>query len=87
MGALDGGGWKWHGGVVGGDGCIYGIPAHADTVLKIDPHRGELVQIPFEYTCHHRNDRKYKYLGGVLGPDGCIVRRSRALSRGAWASA
>jgi hypothetical protein len=24
LGELDGGGWKWHGGVTGRDGCIYG---------------------------------------------------------------
>ena len=32
----------------------------------------EVTVIPFTYHCHHRNDRKYKYLGGVLGPDDCI---------------
>lgn len=72
MGKLEPGGWKWHGGVVGPDGCIYGIPANADTVLRIDPFAQEISLIPFKYSCHHRDDRKYKYLGGVLGPDGRI---------------
>ena len=72
LGELPAGGWKWHGGVVGQDGCIYGVPANADSVLVVDPHRQRTFTIPFEYTCHHRHDRKYKYLGGVLGPDGCI---------------
>ena len=26
-----------HGGALGPDGCIYGFPAHADRVLKVDP--------------------------------------------------
>jgi hypothetical protein len=109
LGKLEPGGWKWHGGVTGRDGCIYGsssgvelmtshyrrgstscslarvatltrpfgttvagIPAHADSVLKVDPFAQEVSTIPFSYRCHHRDDRKYKYLGGVLGPDGRI---------------
>eukprot|EP00959_Pyramimonas_sp_CCMP1952_P001909 39301-Pyramimonas_sp.AAC.1 len=32
-------GWKWHGGVVGPNGAVYGIPSHADCVLKIQPIR------------------------------------------------
>ena len=72
VGSVPEGGWKWHGGVVGADGCIYGIPAHADEVLKIDPFSQSVSLIPFSYRCHHRTDRKYKYLGGVLGPDGRI---------------
>ena len=48
------------------------IPANADTVLKIDPFTQIVSEIPFGYRCHHRQDRKYKYLGGVLGPDGRI---------------
>ncbi|EOD04554.1 hypothetical protein EMIHUDRAFT_221054 [Emiliania huxleyi CCMP1516] len=65
LGALPPGGWKWHGGVVGADGCIYGIPAHADEVLKIDPFSQSVSLIPFSYRCHHRTDRKYKYLGRI----------------------
>lgn len=30
------GDWKWHGGVLAGDGCIYAIPQKAEQVLKID---------------------------------------------------
>eukprot|EP00966_Prymnesium_polylepis_P213098 4935578-Prymnesium_polylepis.1 len=51
---------------------LAGIPANADSVLKIDPFAQEVSTIPFAYSCHHRADRKYKYLGGVLGPDGRI---------------
>ena len=32
--------WKWYGGILAGDGCIYGIPYCAASVLKIDPATG-----------------------------------------------
>ena len=75
MGTLDAGGWKWHGGVVGRDGCVYGLPSNADCVLKVDPFAQRVTTIPFTYTQpRHRQpvDGKYKYAGGVLGPDGRI---------------
>ena len=56
------------------DGAIYGIPAHADTVLKIIPgDEPEIREIggPLR-TGKHRTDGKYKYLGGVLAHDGCV---------------
>ena len=28
---------KWLGGVLGSDGCVYGVPGHARSVLRIDP--------------------------------------------------
>lgn len=34
------GNWKWHGGVLAPDGCIYGIPQMAEQVLKIDVASG-----------------------------------------------
>ena len=60
------------GGVVGPDGAMYGVPAHANTILKVVP--GE-VPVISEFggplrTGQHRSDGKYKYLGGVLGKDG-----------------
>ena len=42
IGDLEEGDWKWHGGSLGVDGAIYGIPAHADSVLKIQPKTGEV---------------------------------------------
>ena len=45
IGNLPEGSWKWHGGVVGADGAIYGIPAHAETVLKVVPATGEVKTI------------------------------------------
>ena len=35
LGQLPGGGWKWHGAAIGGDGNIYGVPAHQKHVLKV----------------------------------------------------
>ena len=74
------GGWKWHGGMYcPKDGCIYGIPNHADTVIRIcPPPKGcdvntsavvTLLDCP-EIPMAHRGDGKYKYLGSVLGADG-----------------
>lgn len=65
------GGYKWHGAVNHPDGNVYGIPAHADTVLKLIP--GPKPQIttiggPIR-TGAHRTDGKYKFLGGVVGGD------------------
>lgn len=30
-------GYKWHGGAVGGDGSIYAMPSHSETILRITP--------------------------------------------------
>uniref|UniRef100_A0A7S4MQY6 Uncharacterized protein n=1 Tax=Odontella aurita TaxID=265563 RepID=A0A7S4MQY6_9STRA len=72
------GGYKWHGGVIGPDGNIYGIPAHADAVLRIVPPTDggaepEIITFggPLR-TGSHRSDNKYKYLGGAAGIDGCV---------------
>ena len=45
IGNLPDGSWNWHGGVVGVDGAIYGIPAHAESVLKVVPATGEVKTI------------------------------------------
>jgi len=66
--------YKWHGGVVGPDGCIYGIPAHANKVLKVKPGlKPEIYTIGGHLrTGEHRIDGKYKYLGGAVGGDGNV---------------
>lgn len=63
--------YKWHGGAVGSDGCIYGFPSHYDRVLKIDPRTGfcGLIGEPLEVKSR---GGKYKYGGGVLGDDGFV---------------
>jgi len=69
------GGYKWHGGVKeNAHGIIYGVPAHADRVLKITPGiepKLELIGDSLR-TGSHRNDGKYKFLGGVCGNDGHV---------------
>ena len=45
IGDLEEGDWKWHGGSLALDGAIYGIPAHAESVLKIQPETGEVKTI------------------------------------------
>ena len=32
---------KWLGGVLGSDGCVYGVPGHAKHVLKLDGYDGD----------------------------------------------
>jgi len=74
IGNFSEGGWKWHGAVKARNDCIYSLPAHANSVLKIDPNTmqvSEIGQGNFT-TGRHRSDGKYKYLGGVMGKDGCI---------------
>jgi hypothetical protein len=58
--------FKWHGGVVATDGCIYGIPANAESVLKIDCRTGTVS------TFGGPLPGKNKWYGGLLGGDGCI---------------
>ena len=59
--------FKWLRGARGSDGCIYGIPSNANSILKIDPQNNkiEMVGGPFP-GC-------WKWHGGALSPiDGCI---------------
>ena len=57
---------KWLGGVLGADGCVYGVPGHARQVLKLEPNTGTVTTIggPF--------NGKYKWLRGVAAADGAI---------------
>ena len=78
------GGWKWHGGCVTADGCVWGIPSNSASVLKIAPKSGEdgadvvaTVTGPNNLPLRggrHRTDDKYKYLGGVVAKDGRVSR-------------
>jgi len=51
---------KWYGGIVGRDGCIYGMPYTATGVLQIDP-RTDTVRILGNYP-----EGGYKWHGGLL---------------------
>ena len=57
---------KWLGGVLGADGCIYGIPQCAVSVIKIDPKKQQVS------TIGTLPGGGWKWHGGVTGPDGCI---------------
>ena len=50
---------KWYGGILGADGCIYGIPYVASGILRIDP-RNDTVQALGDF------DGPYKWHGGLL---------------------
>lgn len=60
------GGWRWAGGVISRDGCIYCIPYNATRVLKFDPSNGSSCLIGDEL-----GEDKGKWCCGVLG-DGYI---------------
>ena len=92
IGDVPAGGWKWHGGCVTADGCVWGIPSNSESVLKIAPKSGEdgadvvaTVTGPNNLPLRggrHRTDDKYKYLGGVVAKDGCVSRGvERVVSR------
>ena len=59
--------WSWHGVVAGADGCIYGMPHNAASVLRYDPRTGKLS------TLGKLGDSPKKYSNGVLGPAGRFI--------------
>ena len=64
--------FKWLRGVPIGE-CIYGLPCHADSVLRIHVPTETITTIPIPY--EHEEDRlqEWKYHGGNTSPlDGCI---------------
>jgi hypothetical protein len=74
--------YKWLRGVER-EGVIYGLPCHADTVLKIDVPNGHISELPILYEEFFGDDhaeaarverfREWKYHGGNISPvDGCI---------------
>jgi hypothetical protein len=59
--------YKWLGGSYGADGCIFGMPSDATTILRIDPLKNEA--ITFGKVDASRN----KFQGGVLSAvDKCV---------------
>jgi len=59
--------YQWLGGAYGADGCIYGMPSDATSILRIDPLRNEAT------TFGKVSERKNKYQGGVLSSvDKCV---------------
>ena len=62
--------WCWHDAVAGADGCIYGVPCKATSVLRFDP-RAPLDSKTFGKVEESVECRKY--LAGVLGPSGRYI--------------
>ena len=59
--------FPWRGTVAAADGCIYGIPYNATSVLKFDPRTQELS------TFGHLDDGEEKYNGGILDRTGNMI--------------
>ena len=55
---------KWLGGVLGADGVIYGVPGHANRVLRIDPATGAVGLIGPELP------GQFKWLRAIAAPNG-----------------
>jgi hypothetical protein len=59
--------YKWLGGSYGADGCIYGMPSDATTILRIDPFKNEAT------TFGNVPVGQNKFQGGVLSSvDNCV---------------
>ncbi|CAD7928562.1 unnamed protein product [Amoebophrya sp. A120] len=71
--------WKWHGGILGQDGNIYGVPCNADQVLKID------IQKNGEITMFGDKDLltqdAAKWYGGQMALDGSMYAIPQNSSR------
>ena len=52
--------YKWVGGILGKDGCIYGIPNASDKIIKINPNTNQI-----EYF-GNLSKKSFKYTGGCL---------------------
>ena len=59
---------KWHGGVLGQNGRIYGIPLSSTTILEINPVTNKASRSAFGVSLSGVN----KWTGGVLAPNGKI---------------
>lgn len=73
--------YKWLRGVVQGD-CIFGLPCHGDTVLKIHVPSKQITMLQIKYddffdidpkSAEEERNQPWKYHGGNVSPaDGCI---------------
>ena len=63
---------KWLGGEQGGDGCIYGVPGSAKSVVRVDPRTDEVTVVGSSVKgtpCSQRCGA-FKWLRGALDPVG-----------------
>lgn len=85
--------FKWLRGIVIGD-IIFGLPCHADCILRIDTNTDEcsVIEIPYEdyfdneggndSAAHQERYRGWKYHGGSISPhDGCIYAIPQSAKR------
>ena len=61
--------YPWHSMVVARDGCIYGIPHTASSILKFDPRTEELSS----FGALGSDAAGSRYFNGVLGPEGRYI--------------
>ena len=59
---------KWYGGLMGNDGCVYGMPQNADGVLKIDPFKATVEVVKHPLITKGGN----KWHGGLRDKEGNI---------------
>ena len=65
------GGYKYHGGLLGPDNCVYGFPMNAKTVLRVKlPHGLLACELPLPED-EPFNGGKYKWGGGCVA-NGCV---------------
>jgi hypothetical protein len=62
--------YKFLGGVMGLDGCIYGVPSDSDRVLKIDPRTSNVSEVG--PSLHEEKIVQNKWQNGFLAKDGTI---------------
>ena len=60
------GDWKWHGGNLGCDGMIYGIPGNAASVIRVDPRTSEVAMVGAKF------EGRQKWYGGIVASSGSI---------------
>jgi len=72
IGPLFHGEYKWLRSVQTSEGIVYGLPCHADSVLRIDTNTGDITTFGSE-SFDTEIGRLWKYHGGSISPhDGCI---------------
>ncbi len=65
--------WKWNGGVLAPNGCIYGVPRNSMTMLKIDTRTNPETATTFgTLTSGHEAWHIEKWRPGILAPNGSI---------------
>mmetsp|Transcript_5223 Transcript_5223/g.21500 ORF Transcript_5223/g.21500 Transcript_5223/m.21500 type:complete len:757 (-) Transcript_5223:140-2410(-) len=62
--------FKWHGGCLGANGCVYGVPCGASCVLKIDARNAvSFIDVPQQGVPEHvAQTKKAQWYGGIYAP-------------------